>query len=358
MPRLLHIVAATGGGCDQYIERLRRLEGYPAEVLALSATLSPVRAGLSIGAALPRTARHARRADLLHAHGEVAAIAVLPLLANRPSIVTTHGLHLLRRLSGSRLDMARRAFEQVVRRAARTICTSKAEQDELRSLLDPAAAARLTVVRNGVELPSPDQARRDEARAELHLKPDDVAVLYLGRLEPRKDPLSALRAAQAARARGAPLVLVVAGDGPLREEMTAQAVAGGDGVRMLGFRDDVESLLGACDVFVMPSAREGSSLAVLEAMSHGLPTVVSDGAGNPEAVGEAGVVVPFGDVSALADALEQLVREPHTRKRLGAAARERVAHDFSLESFLAETRRVYEEALGKATPSAGADQGA
>ena len=55
-------------------------------------------------------------------------------------------------------------------------------------------------------------------------------------------------------------------------------------------------------MFVLPSEREGQALAVLEAMAHELPVIVSDGVGNPEAVGSAGVVVPLGDVAALAEA--------------------------------------------------------
>jgi glycosyltransferase involved in cell wall biosynthesis len=145
-----------------------------------------------------------------------------------------------------------------------------------------------------------------------------------------------------ARARGAPLLLLVAGEGELAP---AVAAAGGEAVRMLGFQADVQRVLAASELFVMPSAREGTSLAVLEAMASGLAAVVSDGPGNPEAVGDAGVVVPFGAVGAFSEALERLTREPLTRKRLASAAQERVAREFSIESFLSGTRRVYEEAL-------------
>ena len=78
-----------------------------------------------------------------------------------------------------------------------------------------------------------------------------------------------------------------------------------------------DRLLAAADAFVMPSEREGLSLAVLEAMGRGLPVVVSDGAGNPEAVGDAGIVVPLGDVSALAAALAPAGRRPASCARAG-----------------------------------------
>ena len=135
---------------------------------------------------------------------------------------------------------------------------------------------------NGIPPVAPDPAARAAARAALGLADGDVAGLYLGELSERKDPLVAVRAARAA---GPPFVLLVAGDGPLAPEVRALA---GPSVRVLGHRDDAPALLAAADVFVLPSRREGLSFAVLEAMGHGLAMVVADGAGNPEAVGDAG----------------------------------------------------------------------
>ena len=92
-----------------------------------------------------------------------------------------------------------------------------------------------------------------------------------------------------ANAQGAPLTLLVAGDGPLRAKVDATASGT---VRILGQREDPSRLLAAADIFVMPSQREGQSVAVLEAMRAGLALVVSDGVGNPEAVGDAGWSCP------------------------------------------------------------------
>ena len=99
-------------------------------------------------------------------------------------------------------------------------------------------------------------------------------------------------------------------------------------------------------MFVLPSSREGLSFALLEAMAHGLATVVADGPGNPEAVGKAGIIVPSGDRHALAAALSELARDPARRAALGAAARERVEREFSLHGLLEGVRGAYERALG------------
>jgi glycosyltransferase involved in cell wall biosynthesis len=114
---------------------------------------------------------------------------------------------------------------------------------------------------------------------------------------------------------------------------------------MLGFRNDPERVLAAADVLVMPSRHEGLSFAVIEAMAGGIPCVVSDGPGNPEAVADAGIVFPAGDEAALHAALTRLAGEPETRAQLAAAARERAATTFSVDGFLARMGAIYAAAV-------------
>jgi glycosyltransferase involved in cell wall biosynthesis len=343
MVRVLHILPHRGGGAEHYIDLLAGIDGFEHERLALSAGRTPVAGAISIPLRWPGLALAARRADFVHAHGDVAAALALPLLRARPSVVTTHGLHFLRRAQGARRAAAARAMRAVARSAGGVLCTSQAERDELAALLGPALTARLTVVHNGVCLPAaPTDAERAAARAALGLADGDVAALFLGELSERKAPLHAIDAARRAAAAGAPLVLLVAGDGPQADAVRARASSV---VRALGYREDAGRLLLACDVFVLPSEREGLSFAVLEAMAAGLAIVVSDGPGNPEAVGDAGVVVPAADVAALAAALGALARDPAERVRLGAAARARAGALFGVERMLEGVATVYAAAL-------------
>jgi glycosyltransferase involved in cell wall biosynthesis len=340
--RVLHILPHRGGGGETYIDLLMGLEGFEHARAALSAGRTPASAATSIPLRWRQLALAARRADLLHAHGDVAATLALPLLRRHPAVVTTHGLHFLRRATGARRAVARSALRAVAANAC-VLCTSQAEHDELAVLLGPELAARMTVVRNGVAPPSPvAPAERAATRAELGLRAGDVAVLFLGELSERKAPLVAVAAARRAAADGAPLILLVAGDGPQAGAVRAQASAA---VRPLGFRDDPARLLAATDVFVLPSEREGLSFAVLEAMACGLAIVVADGPGNPEAVGDAGVVVPAGDVGALAAALRALTLDAARRAGLGDAARERARTEFGLERMLAGVAEGYAAAL-------------
>jgi glycosyltransferase involved in cell wall biosynthesis len=340
-PTVLHILPHRGGGAEGYLDALASLP-ITQRRMALSSSRSPLGAGPSIVARWPGVAAASRHADLVHVHGDVASMLSLPIIHRRPSVLTTHGLHLLRRAQGARLTLARRGLRAAIAASRRTICTSQAECDELGVFLPAALRPRLVVIPNTAPAPagSSDRAR---ARTELDLGPDTVAALFIGQLEERKDPLTAIAAVTAAVAAGAPLVLLVAGAGPLEDRVRALA---GPAVRVLGYRDDPQTLLAAADLLVMPSRREGQSIAVLEAMRDGLAVVVSDGAGNPELVADAGEVVPAGDSEALAAVLTRLAADSGERRRLGAAARLRYAEHYSLERFLARMAELYGELLG------------
>lgn len=340
---VLHILPHSGGGAEIYLQQLAALP-VTQRRMELSSSRSPRGAIPSMALRWPRIAAATRHADLLHVHGDMAAILSLPMMRARPSLITTHGLHLLRRSEGTQLALARRATRAAISLSRRTICTSEAERDELSEILSSSLRARLLVVRNAPPAPPPaGPPDRTHARKQLDLPLETVVALFIGQLEPRKDPLTAIAAAQAAADAGAPLILLVAGDGPLEGQVRAQAAPA---VRVLGHRDDPQLLFAAADILVMPSLREGQSLAVLEAMRDGLAVVVSDGPGNPETVGESGVVVPVGDPKALADVLARLAADDTERRRLGEAARARYESHHSLERFQRRMAELYSELLG------------
>jgi glycosyltransferase involved in cell wall biosynthesis len=119
-------------------------------------------------------------------------------------------------------------------------------------------------------------------------------------------------------------------------------------VKALGHRTDVREVLSAADFFVLPSQREGLSYALLEAMALGLPVVVSDAPGNPEAVGDTGIVARQGDTKAFADAFRRLL-DPGLRAALGEQARKRVLALFAVDDMVRRTREVYRDVAAKGT---------
>ncbi|MEE8445265.1 MAG: glycosyltransferase family 4 protein [Alphaproteobacteria bacterium] len=109
--------------------------------------------------------------------------------------------------------------------------------------------------------------------------------------------------------------------------------------------DRLVELYAEATVAIVPSIYEGFSLPAGEAMACGVPLVATTGGALPEVVGEAGVLVPPGDVDALRDAVSGLLDDPDRRRELGEAGRRRVLEQFSWKRVAAETVAIYEKAL-------------
>jgi glycosyltransferase involved in cell wall biosynthesis len=133
----------------------------------------------------------------------------------------------------------------------------------------------------------------------------------------------------------------------LRARATARPLAGS--VQFLGYRDDVDTLLAAMDVFALPSGTEGLSMAILEAMSAGLPVVAASVGGVSEVVvpGETGFLCPYGDAPALADALASLAAAPELRAAMGARGRARHRERFGIPQMIERTVETYRAAAAR-----------
>jgi glycosyltransferase involved in cell wall biosynthesis len=133
----------------------------------------------------------------------------------------------------------------------------------------------------------------------------------------------------------------------LREEL--ERLVTGEPVRalrVLGHRGDVDRLYAASDIVVLASHRETLGYSVLEGMSWGLAPIVSEGIGCAEAAGESAIVVRCGDVSGFAAALRRLATDESERAARGAAARERVARLYGVETMIRDTQLLYEDVAG------------
>jgi glycosyltransferase involved in cell wall biosynthesis len=180
---------------------------------------------------------------------------------------------------------------------------------------------------------------------------DEVVLLSIAALVRRKGLDVLLDALAALAHRGLRPRLWVAGDGPERASLAAQAERLGLGgqVDWLGQRDDVGDLFAAADVFVLPSRAEGLGVAALEAMAAGRAVVASAVGGLADAVvdGRTGLLVPPGDAVALGAALERVLHEPALRAALGAAGPARVAEGFLAEQMVEAYERLYRDVLGR-----------
>src|SRR5262245_24876763 len=147
------------------------------------------------------------------------------------------------------------------------------------------------------------------------------------------------------RLRARTVELVVAGEGPSRDALAALAAARklAGRVHFLGHRTDLPGVLRAADVFVLSSAHEGMSNVLMEAMALGVACVTTPVGGVEELVvhGESGLVVAASAAAPIAAALERLLDDPTLARRLGAAARERMARAFSIEANVRRFEALY-----------------
>ena len=189
----------------------------------------------------------------------------------------------------------------------------------------------------------PDPLARARVRAQLGCAPDAVVVVIVSRLVRHKGHKELLAAMQAVP--GAELWVVgerLPSDHGEGEEGWFADAGLGPRLRRLGMRGDVAAVLAAADVFALPSQFEGLPMSVIEAMLCGLPVVATDISGPREQVvkGETGLLVPLGDVPALARALDRLVRNEALRARMGEAGRARAIMVYNEAVVVARTLDV------------------
>ena len=190
----------------------------------------------------------------------------------------------------------------------------------------------------------------------------DCVAAAIARLHPSKDHATLIEAFALASAADPHLRLQIVGDGPLRaslERLAARCAAPalGDGrLAFLGESAQIPTVLAACDLVILPGAREGFGLAALEAMAAGLPVIAPHGGALPELIedGGSGLLVRPGDAAALAAAISRLARDAALRLKLGRRGRQ-IAERFSLEAMVAATARLYREVVpdGSARPHGG-----
>jgi sugar transferase (PEP-CTERM/EpsH1 system associated) len=203
----------------------------------------------------------------------------------------------------------------------------------------------ITVIRNGVDLRRFQTCDRADARRALGLPPDAVVVGTAARLVPVKDQANLLQAFKRLAEADINFTGVIAGDGPLRADLEAQARALGieSRVRFLGHVPAVERVYASLDVFVLSSKSEGLSNTILEAMASKVAVVATRVGGADELIedGASGLLVPPEDSAALADAIGWLIRDEDLRQSMSAAGRRRALTRFTLERMLREYRDMY-----------------
>ncbi|MDT8342165.1 MAG: glycosyltransferase, partial [Longimicrobiales bacterium] len=248
-----------------------------------------------------------------------------------------------------------RFYEWLQRRSFRRMDAVVAVSEALRRELEAGGvpAAHVHLVRNAWSPPA-DLLVRAAARAALGLPAgatdQQPLVGWVGRMTEEKAPDVALRAFLDLAGRVGPSAphLVLVGDGRMRAALAAEAAASGAGdrVHFPGVVPDAGRLLKAFDVLILSSWTEGTPMVLLEAMAAEVPVVTTAVGGIPDVVSDAEAhLVPAGDVSGLARALEDVMTNGAAAAERAAAARRRLERDLSVEDFAHRYGEIYRACL-------------
>lgn len=208
-------------------------------------------------------------------------------------------------------------------------------------------AERIRVAPSGVALERAAPGAGGAFRRELGLAPDALLVGNIAHLSSEKGQRDLVDAIPAVLAVHPEARFVLVGEGALRGELERRARELGLGERLAftGFRDDVDVILDALDVFVMSSHAEGLGTAVADALAARRAVVATRVGGIPDIVedGVEGLLVPPRDPAALAAAIGRLLDDPELRRRLGEAGRAKVERSFSVDAMVEGNLAVYRE---------------
>jgi len=216
---------------------------------------------------------------------------------------------------------------------------------------------RIRIIANGVDTerfhPARSEEERGSLRAALSIPASSFVVVMVAALRPEKNHGMLLDAAARIRARRNDSIFCVVGEGPEAENLQRRSreLSLGETIRFMGRRDDIPAILAAADASALCShpVVETFPLAVLEAMSCGLPVIASDVGAVREMIvdGEEGRIIAPGDVGALAEALVALADAPEAGRRMGIRGRDRVVRDFTVEGMVGRYAEMFGEALGR-----------
>lgn len=230
--------------------------------------------------------------------------------------------------------------------ATRTVCVSNAVRDRVVNEYGYPPSRTLVVV-NGIDTAffTPSGRDRRTIRAELRVNPAATLIVCVARLG-RLKRIDVLLDAVAQLRRSRPdIACVVIGDGPLHADLERRAAVLGLGetVQFAGHHDDVRAYLEAGDLYLSTSDQEGFGLAVAEAMSMGLPCIVTNIGGHDEMVihGQTGLLVPPGSPAAVAEAVEFLLDDAALRASIARAGQARVHERFALDAMVSRYDAVF-----------------
>lgn len=264
-----------------------------------------------------------------------AVVCLMARAAGRPYIVHLHGGGFSRFYEHECGSIGRRLIRSILAHAALVIALSEEWRERL---LKISPTARVEVLHNAVRIPVAECPRPGADRSST--------LLFLGHLLPDKGIYELVNAFAQIAKRFPDLKLVLGGVGQADAVRKLAGQLGvGDRVELPGWLgpESKSAALAASTIFLLPSYHEGMPMALLEAMSWGVPVIATPVGGIPQIVTHEvnGLLIPPADVAALTTAIERLLQDPALRVRLGNAARTTIVAGFSLEDAMRKLDNIY-----------------
>jgi glycosyltransferase involved in cell wall biosynthesis len=282
--------------------------------------------------------------DVIHTHTAKAGVLgrLASLLAGKGAIRvhTFHG-HLLHGYFSPAKTQIVIAIEKGFAKATSTLIAvgNKVRDDLLAAGIG--VAGQYKVFFPGLR--APKVIDKSRARENLNLEPSRIYCTFVGRLTQIKRPDRLLDVAAEMKSRGTNIHFIVAGEGELFESSKKRAQHQSLPITFLGWRNDIEEILAASDAAILTSDNEGIPLTLIQAAFAGLPIVSTDVGSISDIVIDQsnGYLTPL-NVSAMADALEKLIRDEKLRELMGASGKSRARELFSLEKMLQDHSDLYQ----------------
>lgn len=217
-------------------------------------------------------------------------------------------------------------------------------------LLQGVSPRKLRIVENGIDLKNPalDKKEKNTLLESFGINPENRVIGTISRLSPQKDIKTLLNGFRLLKDNGyKDLHCLIAGDGPLREELEnhARDLGVDDSVIFTGYVDNASRLISCMDVFCLTSLWEGLPIVILEAMALGTPIVATCVPGTVEALGNTGLIIPMSNADELSAAVDKMLSDEVLANTMKSKAKMRVERRFSRNVMARNTEKHYKAVL-------------
>ncbi len=293
---------------------------------------------------------HELSIDLVHTHGYrsdvITGLAVRQ--SGIPIVSTCHGFI----QSNIKMGVYKYISGFFLKRFSRVLVVSKALQNDVIQM--GVDSNKTFLLPNAIKLSNTDSEAnlsRQEIRKRLDLG-NDFVLGYVGRLSTEKGLEFLLKAIGelAIEKEEISIKALIVGDGPEIENLKelAQELQIQSKIHFIGFQSSVDKWLAAMDTFVLPSITEGTPMALLEAMSNGIPVIASKVGGIPSVIRNEieGILVPSKSPLHLQEAIQRVYFDQNLRSNLSTNAKNRISEHYNIDRWIKSIEALYEDVIG------------